>query len=94
MPGVFGSREPFFPWDPSPETTPEAPLTPTDATRPDDPAENPGARSYEPRPVSKPVPGHRSPAPSEPGDIGSGWDEAAPPREELRTGDGEGTRGG
>ncbi|CAO4137650.1 hypothetical protein OFEAOIEE_LOCUS5425 [Methylorubrum extorquens] len=69
-------------------------MTPTDATRPDDPVESPGARSYEQRPVSKPVPEHRSPAPSEPGDIGSGWDKEKPPREEPRSGDGPGYRGG
>ncbi|MGN7124751.1 hypothetical protein [Methylorubrum populi] len=69
-------------------------MSPTDATRPDDPAETPSARSYEPRPVSAPVPGHRSPAPTEPGDMGGERDEEVPSREGPASEGGQGYRGG
>jgi len=69
-------------------------LPSTDATRPDDPVETPSARSYEQRPVSKPVPEHRSPAPTEPGDIGSEWGEETSPREEPRSDGGQDPHGG
>ncbi|WP_461657298.1 hypothetical protein [Methylorubrum aminovorans] len=57
-------------------------MSPTDATRPDDPVETPSARTYEQRPVAAPVPGHRSPAPTEPGDMAAERDEdTSSPRE-------------
>lgn len=69
-------------------------MSPTDATRPDDPAETPSARTYEQRPVSTPVPGQRSPAPTEPGDMGAERDEETPSREGPGSAGGQGYRGG
>ncbi|PXW55545.1 hypothetical protein [Methylobacterium sp. B4] len=69
-------------------------MSSTDATRPDDPAETPGARTYEQREVSPSVQGRRSPGATEPGDIGAQRDEEAPPRERPRPEDGQGYRGG
>ncbi|GAA0252483.1 hypothetical protein LNAOJCKE_2944 [Methylorubrum aminovorans] len=70
-------------------------MSPTDATRPDDPVETPSARTYEQRPVAAPVPGHRSPAPTEPGDLAAERDEeTSSPREESASAGGQGSRGG
>lgn len=74
-------------------------MSPTDATRPDDPVETPSARTFEQRPVAAPVPGHRSPAPTEPGDMGSERDGETPSRDGAgseggRSPDGQGYRGG
>jgi hypothetical protein len=65
-------------------------VNPTDATRPDDPVETPGARTYEQRPVASPVPGHRSPAPTEPGDIGAERAEDGSSREGTGSAVGQG----
>lgn len=67
-------------------------MSPTDATRPDDPVETPSARTYPQREVSAPVPGHRSPAPSEPGEIGAERNEEGSSREGPHEGAREGTR--
>ena len=69
-------------------------MSPTDATRPDDPVETPSARTYEQRPVASPVPEHRSPAPTEPGDMGTRPDEETPSREGPDAPEGQGYRGG
>jgi hypothetical protein len=70
-------------------------LSPTDATRPDDPVETPSARTYEQRPVAAPAPGHRSRAPTEPGDMAAERDEeTSSPREEAGSAGGQDSRGG
>ncbi len=64
------------------------------ATKPDDPAETPSARTFEQRPVAPDAQGRSSPGATEPGDIGAGRDEARPKGEHPRAGEGQCYRGG